>query len=248
MVIPAIMKDSIILRLFKPSAYAKLFLNYTSKNIFPINHFNQRMIPYISKMLYKTRQVNGCIVECGVGSGFSLFSLISNEIYLAKSLNKTPREFWAFDSFEGFPIPRLEDQGEMKIGPGIRKGRGWIRSTKSLEKKLENAKVDLSLIKLNKIRGFFSDTLKISSNLPASISLLHLDVDLFDSYELCLSTLGQRVKPGGIIMVDEYIDQIRKFPGAVKAINSFLSKNADFKISKDSLSGKYYMTKSRQKT
>ena len=52
------------------------------------------------------------IVECGVGRGRSLLTIsVLNSYYSAKS-KILPRTVYAFDSFEGFPKPSLEDSSQ----------------------------------------------------------------------------------------------------------------------------------------
>ena len=54
------------------------------------------------------------------------------------------------------------------------------------------------------------------------IFFLHLDVDLYSSYKICLEKLWNNVIKGGIVCFDEYSDP--KWPGAKEAVDEFLKK------------------------
>ncbi|MEE8046353.1 MAG: TylF/MycF/NovP-related O-methyltransferase, partial [Dehalococcoidia bacterium] len=72
------------------------------------------------------------------------------------------------------------------------------------------------------VPGWLEDTLpKISTN----IALLHIDVDLHDSYLTVLNNLYDQVVSGGVIAFDEYKSpwDLDRFPGASVAIDSFFS-------------------------
>lgn len=55
-----------------------------------------------------------------------------------------------------------------------------------------------------------------------AIALLHLDVDLYESYKTALDWLWPFVSPGGIVTFDEYRSEA--FPGATRAIDEFLHR------------------------
>ncbi|GAB4243638.1 MAG: hypothetical protein OHK005_08110 [Candidatus Methylacidiphilales bacterium] len=52
-------------------------------------------------------------------------------------------------------------------------------------------------------------------------SFVHLDCDIYESYQTCLERLYPRMVPGGIILFDEY--RSRVWPGATLAIDEFFS-------------------------
>ena len=55
-------------------------------------------------MINATKDIDGCIVECGVGRGFSLVNFS-----LANSIRNINKNIYGYDSFEGFPEPSEED-------------------------------------------------------------------------------------------------------------------------------------------
>ena len=52
------------------------------------------------------------------------------------------------------------------------------------------------------------------------IALLHLDVDLYQSYKDCLTHLFPKVASGGVILFDER--ESETYPGGKKAIDEFM--------------------------
>lgn len=66
-------------------------LTIRAKQGFDLDFFSQRMVPYFHQMIKTTKKLNGVIVECGVGSGFSLFNLIASEVYISESVGKDCR-------------------------------------------------------------------------------------------------------------------------------------------------------------
>ena len=69
------------------------------------------------------------------------------------------------------------------------------------------------------------------------ISLLNLDVDLYNSYKTCLEELYDKVIDGGIVCFDEY--QSDKWTGAKKAIDDF-AKIKNIEVHIDTLSGQAF--------
>lgn len=74
--------------------------------------------------------------------------------------------------------------------------------------------------------------------------MLHLDVDLYESYKACLANLYQEVAPGGIILFDEYKQKNTQkvSPGAAKAIDQFFSDKKET-IEYDEEFDKYFSIK-----
>jgi len=149
--------------------------------------------------------VNGTIVECGIGAG--------NTLRLICQLFST-RKIFAIDSFKGFPEGQsIDGRGRSKHPPGKIPSSYYTETDVT---KLFNINNIDGVI----IPGFFSDTLP--TQYPGNpIALLHLDCDLYKSYISALS-LYQYVTNGGIVAFDEYLD--KKYIGATKAIKQFLKR------------------------
>ena len=179
------------------------------------------------------RSLDGDIVECGVGWGRSLLYLLC----LAQ-IDPSVRKVWAFDSFEGFPEPSPEDRSERNPQKGE-----WKSDVDSILGMIKEAGVSDAFVQsqLTVKKGFFDTSLKYYTG--SRIALLHIDVDLYQSYLDVLNQLFSKVISGGVIVFDEYMSEsdLKKFPGAKKAIDEFFKGRGE--IQKDSLYGKYYFIK-----
>lgn len=186
---------------------------------------------YFSKMYEKIDNVSGSVVECGVGKGRSLlyFSFLSQR-------EKKGRKVWGFDSFEGFPEPDEKD----KSSRNPKKGEWSGVDVYYIKKLLRNSGVQKDFIENNirLIKGFFDKSLTEYDKKP--IALLHIDVDLYQSYIDVLEQLFPFVSEGGIVLFDEYGED--NWPGAKKAVDEFFAKTA-YKILQDKDSGKHYVIK-----
>jgi len=194
---------------------------------------------YFLRMFERIAHVEGDIVECGVGKMRSFKILAS--LLLSEG---TQRRLWGFDSFEGFPETRAEDESPKDM----RKGQ-W----KYLDGE-EQVKLILFICGFKRawidehvhiVKGFFSDSLP--GNQVGTIALLHLDVDLYDSYTDCLTHLFPKVAKGGVVLFDEYAGRpdegdAVKFPGAKLAIDAYF-KDTPYRPQRDSASGKYFLVK-----
>ena len=92
----------------------QISINKNFKEIpIPLTVPKVEQICFFRDIIKKTKDLEGDIVECGVGHGRSLLMLTT--------LNNTfeKKKLYAFDSFEGFPDPK---EYEKKLISGIKKG------------------------------------------------------------------------------------------------------------------------------
>ncbi len=197
---------------------------------------------YINNLYERIKDLNGDVVECGIGRGVSLQMLV----LLAEREGKS-RHVWGFDSFEGFPEPTKEDIRDPKYN--LKQTQvgdlNWMRY-EDIYPVLEMTSVGKDFIKNNVtiVKGFFENTLpKAPIN---KITLLNLDVDLYQSYKECLTYLFPKVVKGGVILFDEYKREVevRNFPGASIAIDEYF-KNTPYagKIKQDPIYKRYFLIK-----
>ena len=198
----------------------------------PMDAVNTARLLYFRSLLEKTRAVPGDIVECGVGHGRSLLTMS-----LLVKVEGDKRNLWAFDSFQGFPAPAAEDasprnpqRGEYAISlPFV---------TATLDRHLADEQFLRSRVTL--VKGFFEETLPRYPH--AAISLLNLDVDLYQSYKTCLEFFWPKLSIGGIVTFDEFVRESHNFPGGEQAIREFFAdKRVEFQ--RDPSYGKYYVVK-----
>jgi hypothetical protein len=190
---------------------------------------------HFNRLVEAIAEVEGDLVECGVASGTGLASLTS-----LLGVHGQNRAVWGFDSWAGLPAPTTADAGEESVAAG---GMFSEASTaKVREELLAYGLPEQDIAKTVKlVPGFFSDTLP---HYTGRIALLHIDVDLYQSYMDCLTCLWSHVAVGGIVAFDEYGD-IDKWPGAQRAIDEFFSEHAveATDLRHDEPSDKWWVTK-----
>jgi hypothetical protein len=172
----------------------------------------KRRFFYLRHLVQVIENVPGEIVECGVGGGLSLGML-----GLLTEDGEQRRRIWGFDSFEGLPEPSAQDEahrepervkagrlahGEAEVRAGL-VGAGF--SNRDLKRRFVL------------VKGFFPVSFPQYSG--DRIALLHLDVDLYQSYKDCLEWFEPLVVPGGVIAFDEY--RSRHWVGATAAVDEY---------------------------
>ncbi len=188
---------------------------------------------HFESLVSRIRDVEGSIVECGVGKGHTLLLLS-----LLNAHEGYKRDMWGFDSFQGFPSPTPEDKSPRKP----KQGEWNNTSIKGILKLLRDSGIDYNFTRtrLMLVPGFFNESLKRYNG--EKIALLHLDVDLYKSYKDCLNHFYSKMAKGGIIIFDEFnaTADNKDFPGAFKAISAFAEKK-NLKIQRDSKTGKNFV-------
>ncbi len=190
---------------------------------------------YLERMYERIEKVKGDVVECGVGK-IGTFKILASLV----EKEGAHRTLWGFDSFEGFPEPSPEDASLRNP----KKGEWKSLEAEDVPKFLAISHIDESFIaqRVKVVKGFFQDSLP--KNTIGPIALLHLDVDLYDSYKTCLHYLFPKVSQGGVVLFDEYmnLNEQERFPGAKKAIDEYF-ESSGYKLQRDKLSGKYFLVK-----
>lgn len=199
-----------------------------------LKYIHVEKLLYFKRIFDQVKHLGGDIVECGVGRGRSLAMLA----FLAIDEGKG-RNIWGFDSFEGLPESSAEDNSIRRLKAGqIKYG------TYEVKEYLDRSGVDPFYFRshISLVKGFFQESL--SKYRGSGIVLLHLDVDLYESYRTTLQELYPKVVPGGAVLFDEYMGtwEHLHFPGAQKAIDEYL-QDKQVPILRDKMSGKYYLIK-----
>jgi hypothetical protein len=159
--------------------------------------------------------VKGSVVECGVFRGFSLFSWAKFSAILEP--NNLTRRIYGFDSFAGFPAVSAEDAPErtsVEVGDLATGGEEELRELMQL---FEMDRFLGHIPKMDLISGRLEETLPrfLADNQQLVISLLFLDVDLYEPTRLALELLMPRIPRGGIIAFDELDNPL--WPGETRA-------------------------------
>jgi O-methyltransferase len=226
---PATFKFLLVRLLRKCGKFAGYRLDFTPESI---THDREKKFAYLARLAARAGTLPGDFVECGLGNGFS-FARLAEEGHRAR------KKLYGFDSFQGFPKLAPEDASSYAVKEG-----DWsavdIRTV--AEKVLACVPADYYEREVRITAGFFTDTLATVE--IDRISFLHLDVDLYQSYLDCLEHFYEKVVPGGIIAIDELINDFEyvKYPGAFIAISQFF-KGRDADVCRDLETGKYYIVK-----
>ncbi len=189
------------------------------KKELPVPLYSRKIhqILFYNEIFTKIKNLQGDIVECGVGWGRS--ALLLSEISEIYNLNK---KIYLCDTFKGFPHLSQKD----KEIPGIHKGY-YNAPLNSIEKYFINS--ELSNIKnIEYLIGDIKITMKDFKN---EICLLNLDLDIHSSYEFALKQIVKNVVSGGIIIIDEY--NSKKWSNIKSLVNEYLD-NKNFKFFKSS--------------
>ena len=188
---------------------------------------------HFQNLLHEIKPVDGNIVECGVGPGSSLF-----DFAVISAVLDRPRHIYGFDTFEGLPAPASEDGAW-----NTRMEGAWSYSQEHVREELLLAGLDEDFIStsITLIPGEFSQALPgVMHNWVSPIALLHIDVDIYESYKVVLENFYSHVVTGGIIAFDEY--SLSSWPGATRAIDEFFADKPE-KIVKSPVAERYYTVK-----
>ena len=167
-------------------------------------------------------EVNGSIVECGVLHGAGLFAFAKLSA-IFEPVNHT-RKIIGFDTFEGFPSVSEQDQG---TGSSSHLSSGGLAGSNlaDLERAvtLFDANRNLSHIpKVELIKGDLTITGPeyVKNNPHLVISLLYLDMDIYQPTKVALQTFLPRMPKGAIVAFDEL--NTSTFPGETIALHETL--------------------------
>lgn len=209
-----------------------------------LNLCNIGNVIYWKEFFDMSRRIMGDIVECGIGRGRSL-SIISCLNYLLDKEEGGQRKIYGYDSFEGFPEPTKEDKSPRnpKKGEWASSPSGKYKYTKEFITDVISASgVPINEMKIDLIKGYFSESLKTHPDRP--IAILHLDGDLYQSYMDPLKLLYDKVGIGGVIIFDDFLfekGEKEDFPGARCAVMDFFKDK--YKDIKCSICGTPYLIK-----
>lgn len=168
--------------------------------------------------------IPGSIIEMGVCSGNGLMSLIQCHNILEQTYSY--REFYGFDTFEGFVDVHSNDINDIKWEKGDFKNDCYDKLNKIID--IHNNYYYLPT-KVKLIKGDVKDTIPkfLNDNKHVIIALLYLDLDLYEPTKLSLKYFLSRMAKGSIIAFDEL--NFKSFPGETIAVLEELGLKYKFK-------------------
>jgi hypothetical protein len=152
-----------------------------------------KKLAYFARLLERTKDVEGDVVECGVAAGKNLAIIAS----LVRSSGQD-RCVWGFDSWAP-PSPRTAD--EWRAAPKIAFSGATIREVRLRLRQMGFD--DLNGIKL--VKGELAKTLPKA---PERIAFVHIELFSHELYRICLENLSPRLEPGGIVSLGGYKPEI----------------------------------------
>jgi O-methyltransferase len=194
-----------------------------------IAYSSKEVLRFTYDMSVKYKDAPGMYVECGVAAGAQIIAMA------AGAPNKT---IYAFDSFEGIPLPSNKDD-QM---PGIKflskeeqsklpnPGEQVLESSGATAVSMEDFSKHLYASGINTknivtVPGWFEDTAKEFStyNVINKIAILRLDGDLYNSTYVCLKYFYPKVIKGGLVIIDDWA-----LLGCQRAVLDYFSEDIDF--------------------
>ena len=148
--------------------------------------------------------ITGDIVECGVWKGGQVISAwLANE--------KTKRNFWLYDTFEGMTQPTVHDH-KVNARNEVHHARFSSKAKNGFDQwcRAEIGEVSTNVFKYipphqcNFIKGPVEQTLLDKNNLPKNIALLRLDTDWYESTLQEIMVLYPLLNVGGYLILDDY--------------------------------------------
>jgi len=172
-----------------------------------------------------TNRLPGDFVECGVWRGGSTMAAALTFL----EAGETFRELWLFDTFKGMPPPQGVDvkwdgtTAQELLDSHPQNTEDYIWAIAPLETVRANlASTGYPEARWHLIQGRVEET--IPNHAPATIAILRLDTDWYESTKHELEHLYSRVVPGGVVIIDDY----GWYRGSRKAVDEFFA-NLPFK-------------------
>ena len=179
--------------------------HFDEKNILKFREYSAvsfvNLYSLISALKFiKNNNVQGDLIECGVYKGGCAMLLSAYNNYY--DLN---RDVYAYDTYEGMK-PQKNDidkrfDGTLAYSIWKNNNKSWLEcSLKDVKTNFIKANIDMK--KTIFIKGKIEHTLK--KKLPKSVSLLRLDLDLYEPTMIALEAFFHLMPSKSIIYIDDY--------------------------------------------
>ena len=162
----------------------------------------------ILEIARKCLVMDGDFVELGCYKGDT--SLLLAELLVEKSVEKPVKKLWIYDSFEGLPEKKIED--ESAIGKDFKGGELFV-TKREVKARFLRAGLPVPIIK----KAWFNEL--TGADLPEKIAFSFLDGDFYESIKDSLKLVENRVNRGGVIIVHDYNNPA--LPGVTRAVDEW---------------------------
>lgn len=185
----------------------------------------QRLTRLLSlyEIFKRVLNIKGSIVECGVYRGFGLMTWANMSAVLEP--NNLTRRIYGFDTFKGFPGVSKTDSGKLMK---VKKGQLFADSYDELKELIDICDSNRFLGHVNKVQLIKGDVNKtipefVKKNKHLVVSLLFLDMDLYEPTKTAIENFFPRMPKGAIIAFDELDNPI--WPGETTALSRTVGIN-----------------------
>jgi O-methyltransferase len=180
---------------------------------------SERVYALIQAVRYVVaNRIAGAIIECGVWKGGSMAAVARTLL----QMQDVSRDLYLFDTFEGMPQPSSQDSDYSgKSASALLREEPRFTCADAPLVTVENVlrETGYPTGKIHFVPGKVEDTIPASA--PASISLLRLDTDWYESTKHELVHLFPRLSAGGVIIIDDY----GHWQGARQACDEYFAEN-----------------------
>lgn len=128
-----------------------------------------------------------------------------------KSVEKSAKKLWIYDSFEG--LPEKSEKDESEVGKDFRQGELMV-TKREVKARFLRAGLPVPIIK----KAWFNELTEV--DLPEKIAFAFLDGDLYESIKDSLKLVENKMSDGGVIIVHDYNNPA--LPGVAKAVDEWL--------------------------
>lgn len=193
-----------------------------------VPRINLKRFLILYELYKKVLPVKGSVVDCGVYRGFSFTSWIKlGSILEPENFN---RRVYGFDSFEGFTnLSRFDSNRNTETFVGDLSSDSELE-IKELIKVYDQDRVLGHIPRAEIIKGDVRETIPnfIEENPHIVISLLFLDLDLYEPTKVALENLVPRMSKGSLLVFDELDNP--QWPGETLALlHSLGIRNVELK-------------------
>lgn len=209
-----------------PPKYPQDFGPFTRKLWDQVDPYTMTSQARVANLEYATRylarhKIDGDFVECGVGAGGSMMAAALT--LLDEGIND--RRFLLYDTYAGMARPTEKDISVFGK-PATRK---WEKKTvdgncnwhnyplEDVQANLATTRYPMENIRF--IKGLVQDTLP--DNDSASIAMLRLDTNLYESTLAECKYLMPKLQSGGVLIIDDYYRWI----GQKDAVDEYLAEH-----------------------
>lgn len=175
-------------------------------------NITESQLRVILEGLIETKDIEGEVLELGCHAGLT-------SVYIRRVLDeiKSKKEFHAYDSFQGLPEKKPQDECD-KENPFI-EGYFDLKGTWQIKTRFENNNLKLPILH----EGWFS-----GASYPDKVSLCFLDGDFYDSILDGLKMVYPRLSIGGLLLIHDYKWEL--LPGVEKACSDYFGDISFIKV------------------